>query len=100
MTSKATVPSTVSQRFVNRDLPFRQPLATVPSTVNAVPSTVIPTVPSTVGARLSDRRRLITRLNKPFQVEFLGRLAASSTARLAASSAPLARGLEAWGMYV
>ena len=44
MTSKASVPSTVNQRFVNRDLPFRQPLATVFSTVAADQSTVKATV--------------------------------------------------------
>jgi hypothetical protein len=85
MTSKATVPSTVNQRFVNRDLPFRQPLATVFSTVAADQSTVKATVPSTVPQRLTNRHRLTLRLNKPFQVEFLGSSSACSTASTAAS---------------
>jgi hypothetical protein len=85
MTSKATVPSTVSQRFVNRDLPLRQPLATVFSIVAADPSTVKATVPSTVPQRLTNRHRLIFRLNTPFQAEFLGWLAAGSSGSTAAS---------------
>jgi hypothetical protein len=98
MTSRPSVPSAVSQRFVSRDLPFAQPLATVRSavTIRSVSRDTYRSVSRQT--RLSDRHRLIFRLNKPFQVEFLGWCSGSSTASIAASSAPLARGLEPWGI--
>jgi hypothetical protein len=100
MTSKATVRSTVIQRLLNRDLPFAQPLATDPSTV-------------TYRSVNRDTYRSVNRcctVEKPsqvdiqvehtFQVEFLGWCSGCSSASIAASSAPLARELEAQVMYV
>jgi hypothetical protein len=98
--SRPSVPSAVSQRFVSRDHPLSQPLATVPSTVTIRFVSRETSRSLNRQPRLSSRHRLIFSLNTPSQVEFLGCCSACTSASTTASSAPLARGLESVGMYV
>jgi hypothetical protein len=94
MTSRPSVPSTVTQRFVNRDHPFSQPLPNGSSTmtIRSVNRGGIRSV--NCWLRLSNRHRLIFRWNTSFRLTCLGCFTACKTASTTASSAPLARGLE------
>jgi hypothetical protein len=100
MTNKPSVPSAVSQRFVSRDLPIPQPLATDPSavTIRFVSRNTYRSLSRQ--PRLTNRHRLIFRLNTPFQAELIGCLSACSTARSTASSRSAFGGLDRLVMYV